>query len=130
MSETQITPSAEPIAQMSDSDIHYQWRPSLPFLEGRMVGGLNSIHDAILGQILTLVDTFGFDEKRDKATKDLIRKIVASSLKSTGRMFDEVLQDIRLHGFDTQTDEIDYPSTSAESYRRSKSVVIPDPRED
>lgn len=69
-------------------------KPDVQWLAWLISAVFNDIHNSSVGQILTLIDTLGFENLKSKSIKDLIKKFISSSLKEGGRKLDESLRSI------------------------------------
>lgn len=76
------------------SDISWGDPLSIDRLQGRLGGHLYYTQEMLTGKLLTLIDTLGFDEKREKAIKDSVKQIIRSTLSQEGRNLDSIITDL------------------------------------
>lgn len=68
--------------------------PDLYYFPTQVVFELDNIQNNVLGKVLTLIETLGLDQKREKAIKDLIRTVIKEQIIKSGNALDSRLDTV------------------------------------
>lgn len=93
-------------------------------LMNRLANDLCTIDAHIIGKLLTLIETLGFDDKREKAIKDTFKQSIRQVLEQTGASLDDCIKSIRQNGVNKDDKSIDMSFSSLRNYLHWRSDVV------